>query len=360
MPWHLRFSGSIATLRANLSLDSAVCRHAIRLAACVAIGEALGRGLGLRRAYWIPMTVAIVLKPDFSATFTRGVLRLIGTFAGLVIATGLFHVLPSRVGAEVVLIAAFMFFLRCFGSANYGVFVMAVTAIVVLLIALTGVAPKQVIAIRGLNSAAGGAIALIAYWLWPTWERTQVSEAMARMLDAYRVYFRTIRESYLNSEGSSEDRRTPARLAARLARSNLEASIERLFTEPKTSAQTVSAWSGILASSHRLVHAVMALEAGLAGSRPVPARAAFRTFANDVELTLYYLAAALRGSPLRNADLPDLREDHHALIHSSESPSERHMLVNVETDRITNSLNTLAEEILRSLQQPARAKPVGQ
>jgi hypothetical protein len=55
----------------------------------------------------------------------------------------------------------------------------------------------------------------------------------------------------------------------------------------------------------------------------------------------------LRGSPLDREHLPDLREDHHALIHSGDSASERYALVNVETDRITNSLNTLSEELLR-------------
>lgn len=347
-PWHLRLGGSLATLRANLSFESAAFRHAVRLAACVAIGEALGRSLGLRRSYWIPMTVAIVLKPDFSSTFSRGVLRLMGTFAGLVFATGLFHALPSGIGAEVALIAALMFCLRCFGSANYGVFVAAVTALIVVLLALTGVAPKQVMAIRGFNTAAGGSIALLAYWLWPTWERTQAPEAVARMLDAYRLYFRAIRERYLHPETVLADELDRTRLAARLARSNVEASIDRLSVEPRTSAQIVNTLSGVLASSHRLVHAIMALEAGLAGSQPVPARPAFRTFANDVELTLYYLAAALRGSPLVHTDLPNLREDHHALVHSGQAPSKRHALVNVETDRITNSLNTLSEELFRS------------
>ena len=37
------------------------------------------------------MTIAIVLKPDFTATFSRGVLRLSGTYLGLLVATGLFH-----------------------------------------------------------------------------------------------------------------------------------------------------------------------------------------------------------------------------------------------------------------------------
>ena len=103
----------------------------------------------------------------------------------------------------------------------------------------------------------------------------------------------------------------------------------------------------MLANSHRLVHALMALEAGLASSHPVPAREAFRPFANDLEVTLYSLAAALRGSPLTRDVLPDLREDHHALSHSGDSLTERYALVNVETDHITNSVNTLSEEVLR-------------
>ena len=103
----------------------------------------------------------------------------------------------------------------------------------------------------------------------------------------------------------------------------------------------------MLASSRRLTHAMMALEAGLARSRPAPARPAFRRLADHIELTLYYLAAALRGSTLTRNDLPDLREDHHALVASGDSAGERYALVNVETDRITNSLNTLSEEVLR-------------
>jgi uncharacterized membrane protein YccC len=348
--WTLRLSGALATLIANLSLNSAACRHAIRLSACVALGDAIARGFELRRSYWLPMTISIVLKPDFTATFSRGVLRLAGTFAGLVLATGLFHVLPPGLHAEVALIVVLMFVLRWVGSANYGIFVTTVTALVVLLIAMTGVSPKEVMAARALNTVAGGAIALLAYWLWPTWERTRVSEALAAMLDAYREYFRKVRESYANPDSISGADLDNARLAGRLGRSNLQASIDRLVAEPGTSASAISLLGAMLASSHRLAHALMALEAGLASTQPVPPRGAFHHFANDVEFTLYQLSAALRGSPLSREQLPDLREDHHALVQSGDSLTERYALVNIETDRITNSLNTLSEEVLRWLE----------
>jgi hypothetical protein len=90
----------------------------------------------------------------------------------------------------------------------------------------------------------------------------------------------------------------------------------------------------------------MALEAGLVRSRAVPARDAFRVFTTHVDLTLYFLAASLRGSEIAAADLPDLREDHHALLGSGDPGVDRYALVNVETDRMTNSLNTLTVEIL--------------
>jgi len=349
-PWTLRVQGTLATLRANLTLESAACRHAVRLAVCVLIGDAVARGFELRRSYWLPMTIAIVLKPDFAATFSRGVLRLAGTFAGLLFATLLVHVLPPGIAPQIVLAGVLMFVVRCMGGANYGILATSVTALVVFLIALSGVPPKEVISARALNTVIGGAIALAAYWVWPTWERTQFSETMARMLDGYRNYVREVLKSYDSGSADELDR---VRASARLARTNLEASVERSNAEPGASPERVRSRNSLLASSHRLAHALLALEAGLSTSRSAPPREAFRKFANDVELTLYYLAAALRGSALAPDALPDLREDHRALVHAGDSESQPYALMNVETDRITNSLNTLTEELLRWMAPPA-------
>jgi uncharacterized membrane protein YccC len=119
-PWRLRFSGRLAKLQANLSLNSTVFRHALRLAICLGAGDAIGRGLSLQRTYWIPMTIAIVLKPDFTTTFSRGVLRILGTLAGLALATGLFHFVHTGPVSDIALMAVFMFLLRWVGPGNYG------------------------------------------------------------------------------------------------------------------------------------------------------------------------------------------------------------------------------------------------
>jgi uncharacterized membrane protein YccC len=345
-PWRLRFSGLLATLRANMNLQASVFRHAVRLAAMVALGNSLERVLPWHRSYWLPMTIVLVLKPEFTTTFSRGLLRIVGTIAGLFLATALFRFLSDSVGIHILMIFVFTLLLRWVGPANYGIFAVAISALVVYLIAITGVSPKEVIWARGINTAAGGALALMAYWVWPTWERTQVSDRIAEMLDAYREYFHTLAESYTRGEAIKERELDRVRMNARLARTNLEASIDRLGAEPGTTAEQMSQLNALLASSHRLVHAVMALDAGGPHTAAVPARAAFHRLAADVEKTLALLAAGLRGPRVQQNEFPDLREDHHVLVQSGDAKIERYALVNVEADRIVNSLNTLREQVM--------------
>jgi uncharacterized membrane protein YccC len=350
-PWSLRFSGLQATLRANLNLQSSVLRHAIRLAAMVALGNILERAFYWHRSYWLPMTIVLVLKPEFTTTFSRGLLRIGGTIVGLFLATALFRFLPESATLQIVLIFVFTLLLRWVGPANYGIFAVAISALVVLLIAITGVSPKEVIWARGINTAAGGTLALLAYWIWPTWERTQVSDRIAAMLDAYREYFHSLADAYVRNETSSASELDRVRRRARMARTNLEASIDRLGAEPGTTAEQMNQLNALLASSHRFVHAVMALDAGWLHTAAVPARTAFRTFAADVEKTLELLAAALRGKHVQLNEFPDLREDHHVLVQSGDQKIERYALVNVEADRIVNSLNTLREQVLGRVRQ---------
>jgi uncharacterized membrane protein YccC len=344
-PWTLQLTSSLAILRANLSLQSGAFRHALRLACCIAIGVALGRGAGLLRPYWIPMTIAIVLKPDFSSTFSRGVLRLAGTFVGLVVATGLFHVMSPTVGLQIALLAVFTFLCRCFGPANYGILTAAVSGLVVLLIALTGIAPQQVIAARGLNTTMGGLLALGAYIVWPTWERKQLPVAMATLLDAYRTYFQALTRVHTGKRREQDDL-DECRLQARLARSNMEASVERYRVEPGASAERLDRIMAMLASSHRFAHAAMSLEAYLAANPSSGIPECARGFFPEVDRTLGLLADTLRGKHPTAIDFPDLREAHTQIVQNGASASA---LLVTETDRIANSLNTLREQIVDAM-----------
>ena len=345
-PLWLRFGGNIATLQANLNLRSAVFRHALRLAFAVAIGDAIGRDFDWRRSYWIPMTIVLVLKPEFALTFSRGVLRIAGTILGLLLATALFHFLPIHTAMEIVLIGVFTFLVRWIGPANYGVFAVMISALVVLLLTINGVSPKEVILARGFNTAAGGVLALLAYLVWPTWERSRVAESMAALLRSYRTYFSAVANAYSKEEKADRAAIERPRQEARTARTNLEASLERLAAEPGVIPGQISRLNAILASSHRFAHAIMALEAGLPLTPAMPARNEFRVFTADAEKTLSLLEEILAGGRISEKKFPDLRADHTRLVAAGDPEKERYALVNVEADRMTNSLNTLREEII--------------
>ena len=74
-----------------------------------------------------------------------------------------------------------------------------------------------------------------------------------------------------------------------------------------------------------------------------------------MEKTLDLLAAALRGTRVQLKEFPDLREDHHVLLQSGDQKIERYALVNVEADRIVNSLNTLREQVMEHVQPKTAA-----
>jgi uncharacterized membrane protein YccC len=335
--WRLRFQGYRARLLANLSLDSTVFRHALRMAVCLAIGDIIGRAIMLQRTYWIPMTIAIVLKPDFTSTFARGVLRIGGTIVGLVFATLLFHVIHAGVATDIVLMAAFTLLLRWAGPANYGVFVFAVSGLVVLLIAVTGVPPSDVIAARAMNTMLGGMLALAAYAVWPTWERTQTRAALVEMLEAYREYTRAVLGAW---QGASRSAINDTRLKGRRARSNAQASVERMAGEPGITERQAAALNTILVHSHSFVHAMMAMESHLYRAKREPTPPWMPSFADSVDAALDALIARVRSTP---AGAKRLKIDV-AIPAPGASGNE---ITEVEADRVRVSLRSLAEEISR-------------
>ena len=121
--------------------------------------------------------------------------------------------------------------------------------------------------------------------------------------------------------------------------------MERLSSEPGTTGEQMSQLNAMLVSSHRFVNSVMALEAGWRHMPPMRTRAEFGVFAEDVEKTVQLIAKMLRGAKVRAKDFPDLREDHQRLLQADPTQSEQYAPVNVEGDRITNSLNTLMEQV---------------
>ncbi|HET7359686.1 MAG TPA: FUSC family protein, partial [Rhodanobacteraceae bacterium] len=192
LPKALRNAAPLAVLRANLGTRSVAFRHAVRCAVCLGLALAISRYAGLQHGYWLPMTAAIVLRPDFGATFKFGLLRVIGTVLGLLLTSALLYLAPGDVWSHLALMTVLCFAFRYLATAHYGVAVAALTGTVVILLAFEGVDSASAVLDRVINTALGSGMALLAYVLWPTWERGRARAALADMLDAYADYLRAL------------------------------------------------------------------------------------------------------------------------------------------------------------------------
>src|SRR5271154_252948 len=86
---------SLATLRANLWIDSPFGRHALRLAVVLSLCAFIVHQLNWQRGYWMTLTAVLVLRPDFTTTLSRGLARIAGTLVGVTVATVLVVALPD-------------------------------------------------------------------------------------------------------------------------------------------------------------------------------------------------------------------------------------------------------------------------
>ncbi|MGH8235206.1 MAG: FUSC family protein [Rhodanobacteraceae bacterium] len=216
LPPALRPANPLETLRANLRFSSPAFRHAVRCGVCLAIALALSHLLPLSRGYWLPMTVAIVLRPDFGATWRVGLLRVAGTLGGLLLTTALLQFAGfGNFWVALTLMAVLCFAYRELATVHYGIAVVCLTGLVVILLSFYGIPPETAVHARALDTVLGSALALLAYLLWPTWERGRERAVLAGMLDAYRDYLRAV----LHGDPRA---RHDTRSAARAARSGAQ------------------------------------------------------------------------------------------------------------------------------------------
>ncbi|MBO0826484.1 MAG: FUSC family protein [Streptosporangiales bacterium] len=346
LPASLRPDNPLQTLRANLGPRSAAFRHAVRLAICLGVADTVVRVAGVPRGYWFPLTILLTLQPDFATTMSRGLLRIAGTLVGLGVVTGLIVVLPSSHVVDLILIAVLFFGFRVFFLASFGLSVVFLTALIVVLLSVVGVDPAATIAERGVYGAAGGLVALGTYLVWPTWERSRVRGTLADLLDAYGGY-----AALVAHREPDPGRLSSARSAARVARTNAEASIDRLHGDPGRTRDDdlVELADGVMDASVRFVHAAMRWEAARQDTGMTTVPASLAAFGEDVCDSLERMADAVR-TGAAPAALPDLDEAaarvRAELTDEHGEPVGHNAAAYIEsTDEIAQSLAALAKTV---------------
>lgn len=345
LPRAVRPQSPLSILIASLTPRSAAFRHAIRTAICLTVALWVGRALELSHGYWIPMTVAIVLRADYGATFSFGLLRVAGTVAGLLLTTALLHFLPPDAWAELAVMAALCAAFRYFGTVHYGIAVTALTGMVVLLLALAGEPPEPTMVARLIATIAGSVMALTAYGLWPTREREQIRPALVRLLRAYAGYLAS-----LGAGGGAGHPRREARNGARVARANAEAALARLLAEPDTSPPLAQLTQSLLTNSNRLARTLMTVEAALSNPGAGPARQRFQALIGQGAGSLERIADAVERRTQAQCVSPRLRPLQRDLARSLGDVAAGGVAAELAalSDRLVDNINTLGHIVTRA------------
>jgi|GEM_PF-675578 len=280
------------TLRQELSFDSLIFRHALRVGLASAVGIIIFQTTSVPRGYWIVLTVLVVLQPDFGGTLQRSWQRIFGTLVGGAIGSVILIFTPSYA----VLIPALA--LGCFGfmllrTRHYGVAVIFLTVMVVLLFDALRPSTWVIAVYRLLSTAIGGALAvMLGYAFWPSWERRRFPAHMARAIRANRDYLQVVLDA-IGSHSGFEQPIIQARKTAEIENGNASASYQRMLADPARQRRNVELGNALVTFTNRLTRQITALAVylpGLSEQLSLPER---ETFTNQIAGALDAVAEAI-------------------------------------------------------------------
>lgn len=158
----------LVRLRTHLHATDPFLRHAVRLALAIGIATILSLMWHREHAYWIPMTVAWVAKPDKDGTATRVVARIGGTLLGLIVVGLAVDQLGIKDAGIIITVGVGSMLALSFIWANYAIAVAGVTILVIALFspAFAGDA-RPTLWDRAVDTVVAGIITVLVSFVWP-------------------------------------------------------------------------------------------------------------------------------------------------------------------------------------------------
>ncbi|AZA99558.1 FUSC family protein [Chryseobacterium joostei] len=239
-------------LRNNISLSSSQFRHAIRITTALLLGYIFSMFdfLGLGHTYWILITITAILKPAYSITKQRNLLRLYGTVTGATIAYIILHFIHiNGVLFAILLISMIMCFSFLKGRYFWAVLFMTIYVF----LSFNFLNPGKVNIIfkdRVLDTAIAGIIAFaVSYIVLPVWEHTQNLDLMKKSAADNLIYFQSVISKFLQGDFDIEDYKMKRKNAI-ISLANLSDNFQRMISDPKNQQKKLEVVHQFVATSH--------------------------------------------------------------------------------------------------------------
>lgn len=217
----------------NLSLNSTIFRHSLRISIAMVLAYSLGIFLDIQNTYWILLTIIVIMRPSYGLTKERSKDRIIGTIIGAVIAVGIVFITQNEVVYAILALVSLVFAFALI-QQNYKSAAALVTISVVFVYSFINPEALEVIQYRVIDTFIGAIIAVVAnYSLFPSWEADNFKKVLIKALKANKDYLLTTQDLY-QDPSSKTLAYNLARKEAFLAVSQLNAAFQRLTQDPKS------------------------------------------------------------------------------------------------------------------------------
>lgn len=244
-------------IKQHLTPNSALFRHAVRIAFVFAVGYAISLLPFAKNGYWILLTSLFVCQISYFATKSRLKLRTLGTVLGVLLGIPILYFVPSIEGQLLltIIFGVYFFYLR---SKKYAMATLMATLMVLLIFNLKG-AGYAIILPRIIDTLLGCLIAWFAVsFIWPDWNFRDISNNIRKSSKATLDYFDAVVEQYQQGRTNSIDYRK-ARRAAHNAQIELSTMISSLSAEPNPNPDLIHNAFRYLVYSHSQLSYVSAL-----------------------------------------------------------------------------------------------------
>lgn len=207
---------SLAIIKNEFRSDSVLFRHAVRGALALTLAMALARGLGLKHAVWLPISVMVIMRPSVGGTLRHSWRRLTGTVLGAALGILILFFKPA-LGVSIALVVLLFFLTIMFKVYNYTAFSCTLTAAVILLLGIIFADGWEMGLERIIDTVLGVTIGLGASFLvWPNMARKNLRAQMGDLIHAQYNHFKQLSESYLDGMWRESDL-VESRIAASMA-----------------------------------------------------------------------------------------------------------------------------------------------
>lgn len=275
----------INILRENFTFKSPIFKHAARLTIAMLVGFTVGVAFSIQNAYWILLTIVVIMRPGYTLTKERSKHRLYGTLIGAGIAAIVVLITQNTYVYATLSILSLLLALS-FIQQNYRTSSVFVTTSIVFIYALINPDAFEVIQFRVIDTLTGAVIAMLSIsFLWPAWEHANTKSIIVQALRANRKYLAEINSYYHRQEGTTAYKL--ARKEAFLEMGNLNAAFQRMSQEPKSRQQQLGKMYEIVGLNHTFLAAVAALGTFILNSRS-------KEISEDVEIVMETIDTNLR------------------------------------------------------------------